>query len=73
MKLTQVTLTLPDNLPRWTVPTVLLLTLALEVYDVWNSAPPTAQVQAEECADICYATGQRMGTWAPAACVCVQP
>lgn len=70
MRSTPIALTLPEGLPRWTVPVVMLATLALELYDIWTDIPDTEPVAIEFCATICAETRQRMTSWAPHACTC---
>ena len=68
---TNQTLNLPDSLPRWTVPLVLLSTLALEAWDVWSAhtTPPPLDLWA--CATMCDHADRVVGTYTTTSCTCV--
>lgn len=65
------TLAMPNDLPRWTVPLVMMSTLALELWDVWPTAPAAGEPLAiEACAGQCEHQGLVLGSWGPYACSC---
>lgn len=66
-------LALPNDLPRWTIPIIMLSTLALEVYDVWPESErpiPDHSIKIMDCFDVCDAQLTYMESWEPERCTC---
>ena len=73
------TLNWPSDLPRWTVPLVLLSTLALELWDVWSERTAAPPFDPWGCATLCDQSGwaagspRVVGTYTTTSCTCVAP